>query len=356
MDVLKSSFIQTINSLPDSPYLKSALIMMMALFLSWLASIVINKVFLRGARRTRFQFDDFLFASVNQPVVMSILLLGVQLAAEQLQLQTPYLSVISGIIATVAVFIWTRFALAILRKLLRILSADKSKVHIVQSSTLPLFDNLVIIVLTALAIYFIFLAWDIDVSAWVASAGILGLGLSLAAKDTLANLFAGVFIVADSPYKVGDYIVLDSGERGCVTHIGIRSTRILTRDDVEITVPNAIMGNTKIINESAGPYTKYRIRLKVAVAYGSDIDQVREVLLSVANECEEVEKTPDPRVRFRNFADSGLDFELLCWVAEPVLRGRVLDKLHEMVYKRFLTENIEIPYPAQDIHIRSLPS
>ena len=77
--------------------------------------------------------------------------------------------------------------------------------------------------------------------------------MGFAAKDTLANLFAGVFILADAPYKIGDFIVLDGGERGRVTKIGIRTTRILTRDDVEITIPNATIANSKIINESGGP-------------------------------------------------------------------------------------------------------
>ncbi|OQW99996.1 MAG: hypothetical protein BWK74_00755 [Desulfobacteraceae bacterium A6] len=96
-----------------------------------------------------------------------------------------------------------------------------------------------------------------DLTAWVASAGIIGLALSFAAKDTLANLFSGVFILADAPYKIGDFIVLDSGERGEVTNIGIRSTRLLTRSDIEITVPNSIMGNTRIINEAGGRHQKF---------------------------------------------------------------------------------------------------
>ena len=87
------------------------------------------------------------------------------------------------------------------------------------------------------------------------------------------------FILADAPYKIGDFVVLDSGERGEVTHIGIRSTRLLTRDDIQVTIPNSVMGNTKIINESGGPTEKFRIRVIVGVAYGSDIDQVREVLM-----------------------------------------------------------------------------
>ncbi|MCK5097579.1 MAG: mechanosensitive ion channel, partial [Desulfobacteraceae bacterium] len=203
-----------------------------------------------------------------------------------------------------------------------------------------------------LSIYIIFLVWDIDLTAWVASAGILGLAISFAAKDTLANLFSGVFILADAPYNIGDFIVLDSGVRGEVTNIGIRSTRLLTRSDVEITVPNSIMGNTQITNEAGGRHEKFRVSVKVGVAYGSDIDKVHDILLDVAQQHVDVCKTPRPRVRFRNFGDSSLDHELLCWVERPVLRGKVLHMLNTNVYKRFIIEDIEIPFPQRDVHIQ----
>jgi small-conductance mechanosensitive channel len=238
-----------------------------------------------------------------------------------------------------------------LRLLLGFVSRDQRRFLFIQERTLPLLNNLLIIVVTALAVYFIFLAWQIDVTAWMASAGILGLAISFAAKDTLANLFSGVFIVADAPYKLGDFIVLDSGERGEVTHIGIRSTRLLTRDDVEVTVPNSIMGNAKITNESGGPHEKYRLRVKVGVAYGSDIDKVHAVLLDVANSHPDVAREPAPRVRFRGFGDSSLDHELLCWVEKPVKRGLVLHLLNTEIYKRFMVEEIEIPFPQRDVHL-----
>jgi len=202
-------------------------------------------------------------------------------------------------------------------------------------------------------IYIMFLVWNVDLTAWVASAGIIGLAVSFAAKDTLANLFSGVFIMADSPYQLGDFIVLDSGERGAVTNIGIRSTRLLTRDDVEITVPNSIMGNTKVTNEAGGRHEKYRIRVQVGVAYGSPIDKVHDILLDVATSCSDVCKIPEPRIRFRAFGNSSLDHELLCWVETPVLRGKVLHMLNTEVYKRFEKEGIEIPFPQRDVHIRS---
>jgi small-conductance mechanosensitive channel len=218
-----------------------------------------------------------------------------------------------------------------------------------------LFTNLAAIIIIALAVYFIFQAWHIDMTAWLASAGIVGIAVGFAAKDTLANIFSGVFIMADSPYKIGDYVVLDNNERGKITHIGIRSTRMLTRDDVEVTVPNSIMGNSKIINESGGPHEKFRIRVKVGVAYGSDADQVERILLDVARTEPRVCESPEARVRLRTFGPSSLDYELLCWVNEPELRGRVLHHLNTAVYKAFNQEGIEIPYSKQDLYIKEMP-
>ena len=156
---------------------------------------------------------------------------------------------------------------------------------------------------------------------------------------------------ADAPYKVGDFINLDTGERGRVTQVGLRSTRLLTRDDVEITIPNAVIANAKIVNESGGPWQKERIRIKVGVAYGSDLQAARAVLLEAAAEHSDVCAEPAPRVRFRAFGDSGLDHELLCWIDEPVLCGRVTDALNTAVYDKLNVAGIEIPYPKRDIYL-----
>ncbi|MCP4574912.1 MAG: mechanosensitive ion channel, partial [Deltaproteobacteria bacterium] len=107
----------------------------------------------------------------------------------------------------------------------------------------------------------------LPVTALFASAGVVGLAVALAARETLANFFGGVSLLTDKPFKVGDYIVLDSGERGEVRKVGMRSTRILTRDDILITIPNSLITNLKITNQSA-PRPSFRVRLKVGVAYG----------------------------------------------------------------------------------------
>ena len=184
-----------------------------------------------------------------RPVFLSFVFIGLGLATMRLGLAETPTTVTVNVLETMAIFVWFR-TLGDLNNLVvgAIRKSPTSK--LAESGMLSLLHNVLKVVLVALAIYFMFLAWNIDVTAWLASAGIVGLALSFAAKDTLSNLFAGVSIVMDAPYKTGDYIILDSGERGVVTEIGLRSTRILTRDDIEITVPNGIIGNSTIINEA----------------------------------------------------------------------------------------------------------
>jgi small-conductance mechanosensitive channel len=190
----------------------------------------------------------------------------------------------------------------------------------------------------------------------VASAGILGIVVGFAARDTLANLISGVSIVADAPYKIGDYIVLDTGERGLVVSLGIRSTRLLTRDDVEISIPNAVIGAAKIINESGGPWIRHRIRLPVGVAYDSDIDKVIATLEDIAGQNAAVADEPAPRVRIRGFGDNSINLELLGWIRRPEDRGQVVHQLALETIKRFRKENIEIPFPQRDLHVRDKSS
>jgi small-conductance mechanosensitive channel len=307
------------------------------------------------AHKTRIEFDNRLVDLLHGPIYTSVILLGLALAAHRLELDDPFNFILYSVLQSIAYVVWTVFLLRVTRLVLRHIAQNDRHINILHSQTLPLFENIANIAIFVFATYIIFTAWSIDMTAWLASAGIVGIAIGFAAKDTLANLFSGVFILADAPYKIGDFVVLDSGERGEITHIGIRSTRLLTRDDIEVTVPNSVMGNTKIINESGGPSEKYRIRIAVSVAYGSDIDQVREILANIALNQEAVCKDPEPRVRFRNFGASGLDFELMCWIAQPVLRGRMIDALNCQVYKRFIEEEIEIPYSKQDLYIKELP-
>lgn len=343
--------------LGDQPWIKGLLVLILFFVLAKVVEWIVIPLIRRITARTSTHVDDLIVHNIRSPLFWTLALVGVLVAAAVIGIGEGYRSTLVSFVTSLLIFLWMLFAVRVSKLLLSVTSRRAKQNALVRPQTLPLFTNLVAIAIIVFAVYFIFQSWHVDMTAWLASAGIAGIAIGFAAKDTLANLFSGVFIMADSPYKIGDYVVLDDGGglRGKVTHIGIRSTRLLTRDDVEVTIPNSIMGNSKVVNESGGPHVKYRIRVAVGVAYGSNIDQVRELLMSVARQSETVCDDPEPRVRFRAFGASSLDFELLCWVNNPELRGRVLDALNTAVYKSFLTEGIEIPFAKQDLYIKELP-
>lgn len=337
------------------PWLRSLLIIGVSILLGKLVDWVTTGAISRLVIKTKSSFDDDILKLLHRPIFVSVLLIGLIFAVYELKLEDNVSFTTVRVLKTIAVFVWLRFGLQAIRRTIDELEKSETRLKFITPTTKPLIINTAVLLLAAVSTYIVFLIWKINITAWIASAGIIGLAISFAAKDTLSNIFGGVTIFADKPFEVGDYIVLDSGERGMISHIGVRSTRILTRDDVEITVPNGILATTTIINESGGPHEKFRIRAKVGVAYGSDIDKVEDVLTKIAENHEEVCKSPEPRVRLRGFGDSSLDYELLCWVEKPVFRGRILHELNSLIYKTFNSEGIEIPFPQQDIYVKQLP-
>ena len=335
-------------------YLQALAIAVAFIVIGKIADWILSRSIGKFASRSKTDVDDRLVALLHKPIFLSFVLIGLGLATQRMGLPDAPVFITLGILKTIAIVVWYNM----LRQLTDVLvqSARRNRSNkLVQTGMLALIQNVTKVILFALVIYFVFLAWDIDVTAWVASAGIVGLALSFAARDTLSNLFAGVSIIMDAPYRTGDFVILESGQRGVVTHIGLRSTRLMTRDDIEITVPNGIIGNSMITNEAGGPSEKHRIRIAVGAAYGSDIDHVIETLEKVAADHSEICSKPEPRVRFRAFGDSSLNFELLCWIERPVDRGRLHHELGVNVYKAFAAANIEIPFPQRDLHVRTMP-
>jgi len=310
---------------------------------------------LKVTARTRTELDDKLIRLVAGMAATLVGYLSLVGAVEVLPLGERTSSVVVRLLVSVLVIQLMRGGLRGSHLGLVAVSRLRERFPVVEDRTIPLFDLGMTVVIVGAGAYALLQVWSIDPTAWLASAGVIGIAVGFAARDTLANLFAGFFIIADAPYKVGDYIVLDTGERGEITRVGIRSTRMLTRDDVEVTIPNSVMANTKIINESGGRWVKYRIRVKVGVAYGSDAEQVVELLEQVAREHETVCEDPTPRVRMRGFGDSSLNFELLCWVDHPADRGLVSHQLYMAIYRALGESGVEIPFPQRDLWVRRLP-
>ncbi|TKB08439.1 mechanosensitive ion channel family protein [Desulforhopalus sp. IMCC35007] len=316
---------------------------------------ILFKVVKKFTSRTKIDFDDHITALARPPVYYTFLVSGFTYGLSLMPLSAVVHQIGVRSIQSLGVVVWVLFFSRLSSLLLNRLALLSHKFAFIERRTVTLFENVAKVVIFGVGLYLIFVIWKIDMTAWLASAGIVGIAVGFAAKDTLSNLFSGVFILADAPYKVGDFIVMDNGSRGQVTNIGLRSTRILTRDDVEVTIPNSIMGNSTIINQSGGPSEKMRVRLTVGVAYGSDIDLVKDLMLSIAQNEPQVCSTPEPSLRFRVFGASSLDFELRCWVSHPRYCSRVIDALNSKIYKEFERLQIEIPYAKQDLYIKGLP-
>jgi MscS family membrane protein len=331
---------------------QAAVVAVGSILVAFLAELIIRVTLGALARRTASDLDDRVAAALRRPVFLSVIFIGLGWSADLLATPERFLSVTHSVLETLAVLIWSAAAFAVGTAVLETLSRRAGESSIVQPRTLPVFEILIRLLVIGAAVYFTFLAWDIDVTAWLASAGIIGIAVGFAAKDTLANFFAGIFIIADAPYKVGDWIVLDGDLRGRVIKIGVRSTRLLTSDDIEITVPNSVIGASKIVNEVGGPSIKQRIRVKVQCAYGVDIDQVRTVLMGCADGDDEVARDPAPQVNLNSFGDSGLNVELRVWIEDPARRDAIIDRLNTRVYKAFAAHQIEIPYPKRDLYIK----
>jgi len=337
------------------PFLGFILLIVLGYLVAKIGVIIISKSLTQITKRTQSHVDDHLIQILKRPLFLTLFFFFMGMAIKTVGMASGIESSLIRVLASILAFTWMMRGFKVLNLLLDTLSGFKGKYEMIQPKTIPLFDLIGKILLIAMGSYALLIIWGIDPTAWLASAGVIGIAVGFAAKDTLANLFSGFFIIADTPYKVGDFVNLDSGERGMVTQVGMRSTRLLTRDDIEITIPNNVIGNAKIINESSGRWEKSRVRVKVGAAYGSDVNQVCAVLQKVAEDHPEVVEDPAPRVRMREFGASSLDFELLAWIPAPVLRGRIRHELHMQVYEAFNEAGIEIPYAKQDIYIKEFP-
>jgi small-conductance mechanosensitive channel len=195
----------------------------------------------------------------------------------------------------------------------------------------------------------------INVVPFIAGAGVAGIAIGFAAKDTLSNLIAGILLIIDRPFEVGDRIEVWSAPAGSATwgdviDIGIRATKIKTTDNIVIIIPNNEIMLRDIIN-----YTiiseNIRIRINIGIAYDADLKKAKNAVLKVAQATEGVADDPPPKVVVRNFGESSVDLQLRVWIYDARRRMDTISDITDKVKEAFDEEGIEIPYPKRDITI-----
>jgi small-conductance mechanosensitive channel len=192
----------------------------------------------------------------------------------------------------------------------------------------------------------------IDLTTFNVLAGAIGIGVGFGLQNVVGNFFAGLIIMWERPIKVGDRIEID-GVEGDVIEIGARSTTVLTNDNIAIIVPNSKFITENVVNWKYND-DRVRFRIPVSVAYGADAREVERLLLEVAAAEPEVLDDPAPAVRFLEFGDNGLGFELRAWTSSAVhRRGKLVSALNHAIYQSFNAAGIEFPFPQRDLHLRS---
>ena len=192
----------------------------------------------------------------------------------------------------------------------------------------------------------------INLSALGILFGALGIGIGFGLQNISSNFISGIIILFERPIKVGDRVEVD-GIAGNIVNISARSTTLITNDNIAIIVPNSQFINDKVINWSLNDKL-VRFNIPVGVSYKEDPAKIKRILLEVAQNCEGVEKSPAPDVLFEAFGDSSLKFVLRVWSTEysyvpPILKS----KLYFSIFEKFKEHDVEIPFPQQDIHIRT---
>jgi small-conductance mechanosensitive channel len=310
------------------------------------------------AETTQTNLDDIIIAAIGTPVQVGIVAVSVYIALKYFGVvPEQYAWIISDkVLNSLYILLGTWIVSTLVHNIILIYGhALAEKTHGDWDDRLVEFLELTArYLIWFIGIMLIFVNLEVNITPFLAGAGIAGLAFALAAQDLISNFFGGAIITVDKPFKVGDRIKVDQYS-GDVIDIGPRSTRLKTLDYQIVTIPNNKITSNFIINY-AEPDQKLRITIPVSVAYGTDPKKVKDILLDIADDV--IKKSdylladPAPKVFFLEFADSSLKFILYVWARKYNLPDEVKDAINSQIYERFAAESIEIPFPQMEVRIK----
>jgi len=220
----------------------------------------------------------------------------------------------------------------------------------VDDQMVPFIRRILLIVLVVIMGIIVLGHFNVEISGLVTTLGIGSLAVALAAQAALADTISGIIIMVDRPFRIGDRIeILELDTWGDVEDIGLRSTRIRTRDNRMVIVPNSVISKSLVVNY-AYPNTDYRIEIHVGLAYGTDIEAARQVLVNAASKVEGVDSERPVEALFLEFGESSLVFRVRWWLDSYVDTRRMFDKVNSAIYNALNQAGIEMPFPQVDVH------
>ncbi len=310
------------------------------------------------AETTETKWDDIIVAAIGTPVQVGIVAISVYIALKDFNIvPAQYAWILSDkVLNSIYILLGTWIASSLLHDIIRIYGRQLAE--LTEGDTddriVDLLELAVRYVVWFVGIMLVFVNLEINITPFLAGAGIAGLAFALAAQDLISNFFGGAIITVDKPFKAGDRIEVDTFY-GDVVAIGTRSTRIKTIDGKIVTIPNNKITSGSVVNYSE-PDPKIRYTIPVTVAYGTDIARVKEVLFEVVtdaiNNTDYFAAEPAPRIFFQEFGDSSLKFVIYVWAKAYNIPDEVKDALNVRIAARFAAEGIEIPFPQLEVRMK----
>lgn len=314
---------------------------------------IIEKTIVRLVKKTKTDIDDKIIEKSSNPISIIIFLVALKIALGEISFSEDviknFIKIIYSIISVVLGYlIYTILNLIISGTLKK--ASSRTKINVNKGMTSLIHGVLKIIWIIVIGLYILRL-WGIEIGPFLAGLGIGGIAIAFAMQESLSNIFGGISIILDKTVKVGDLIYLDDKTKGAILHIGLRSTKIKTFDNEMIIIPNSKLASGKIQNV-AQPEPKSRVVIPFSVGYGSNVEEVKKIVLRQIKKIKNIEKNPLPSVKFLEMADSSLNFKAYFYINSFEYRLDAVDEANTRIYNALNESNIEIPFPKMDINIK----
>ena len=306
-------------------------------------------------KRTSIESDDALLEEIRPQINWFMLMIALQVSLARLTFLGSGLRVVLNqfffiaYLTILTVFLWkvVDFGMdALLRR-----NRDEEDVQRLQPIYMVVKRIAQVLLLVGYGSIF-FSYFGIDITAFAAALGIGGLAISLAAQDTLADAISGFLILLDQPFRVGDRIEITGlGTWGDVVDIGTRSTRIRTRDNRLVIVPNSAIAKDQVVNYSY-PDPRYRVQIEVGIDYDSDLKLAREAAIEAVQDVEGVLLDKPVDALFLDFGDNTIVFRIRWWIDSYVDTRRMFDKVNEALLHGFNKAGIKMPNIAYDLNLK----
>jgi MscS family membrane protein len=331
------------------------------LLLIWIAIglvvlLVVRPIVRRSFKDTKTDVDDKILKIIGGPVIAFIFFYGfIQSIRVFPDVPDWFMDSLLNVYALVVSFLVVYIAFKVFKAVFMPLGMEYSKKTETELDDvlIPLIDKLGGVLIIMVGLFWIASTQGINVTVFIAGFGIVGLVIAFAMQDTMANFFAGIFLMTDRPIKVGDTILVD-GAYCRVEKIGLRTTWLYNRFDHDIIIfPNNDMAGSKIVNLTE-PDNKFKAKAAVGVAYGSDLEQVEKIMLeAIRKQPGVILDDPDrvPFFRFQEFGDSSLNCKVTAWIHDIFDQWKIAHNTRLEIYKRFNEEGIEIPFPQRVVHM-----